>query len=203
MKIRPLFGLVIAAFFLCGSRGYADLILNGGFETGTFANWTDTPGSTFDSITNNTGYVHSGSYGAQLGAFDPGSVLSQSFSTVVGQKYDISFWLYTDPDTDPESDPSSASFSAQFDSNTPFVSLVNPSPQPYTQYATTVTATSTTSTINFAFDNGDGYFGLDDVSVVTHVASGPPGVPEPSSVVALFGLGAMGLFLVARRKFAA
>ena len=51
-----------------------------------------------------------------------------------------------------------------------------------------VTATGTSTTIEFGFENGPGWFALDDVSV------DPVSVPEPQSMIlCAVGLGLLGL----------
>jgi hypothetical protein len=78
----------------------------------------------------------------------------------------------------------------------------NPSNVEWTPESVTFTATASDEmlifqTINVTPGNpfSDLTLDIDGVSII-----GPPPVPEPSSLVALCGLGAMGLFLFARRR---
>ena len=76
------------------------LIQNGGFETGSFDDWTFSGDTVMgpdiynavESSASQYTVVHSGKYGAFLGDTKLAS-LSQSFSTVAGQYYRVSLWL--------------------------------------------------------------------------------------------------------------
>jgi len=94
--LQPLFVMIPKTLLLalCFSvlslvSSHAQLIKNGGFETGDFTDWdtagtveikTGVPGSSF---------VHSGGYGATLGS----GTLSQAFATTPGQTYKVEFLM--------------------------------------------------------------------------------------------------------------
>ena len=73
------------------------LIVNGGFETGTLNSWVRTgscnflSGSVFWDISGNA--AKSGSYYYNSPCALYGETISQTFSTVVGDQYVIGFWL--------------------------------------------------------------------------------------------------------------
>ncbi|HUD84130.1 MAG TPA: protease pro-enzyme activation domain-containing protein, partial [Candidatus Saccharimonadales bacterium] len=69
------------------------LVQNGGFETGSFSSWTETGNFADASVNSNSTAVHSGNYGAFLGAAGSLGYLSQSLPTVAGQLYLLSLWL--------------------------------------------------------------------------------------------------------------
>lgn len=85
--------LPVLALGIAAPSARADLVVNGGFETGDFSgwSWSPAPGS---STAVGPGSAHGGTY--RLGvttdttAFDE---LSQSLATLPGQQYEISFWL--------------------------------------------------------------------------------------------------------------
>ena len=75
------------------------IVQNGGFETGTFANWSLSGNTAYLSVATKSDYAHSGSYGVQAGPMGTAGSLSQTFATVPGQPYLLSLWLDS-PDGD-------------------------------------------------------------------------------------------------------
>lgn len=142
----------------------AELVQNGGFETGGFDGWTLDHSDIDVSV--ERGNANSGIYAAQLGPFNPDS-LSQVLTTDVGQNYIFSFYLFN---------TSSAhnSFTASWD-GTPVLSLTDAPDAPYTQYSFSVADDgSGSSTIQFDFAHVS-FWWLDDVSVVPDTG-GAPGI---------------------------
>jgi hypothetical protein len=87
---NPLMKTIVAAgVLLAAAAGVcsANLIVNGGFETGDLTGWTGS------GIVNNVN-PHSGVYAAVFGP--SGGSISQTFATTPGQFYDTSFWLAND-----------------------------------------------------------------------------------------------------------
>jgi hypothetical protein len=173
--------IVVLGFALISNmvagRASADLVVNGGFETGDFTGWTlvGTPGANFVS----TNFVHSGNYAAYLGEPVTMGTLSQTLATTVNTTYTIDFWFAGDGDTPSE-------FTASI-GGTQLVDLVNPPfDTVYREYTFHFVATSVATVLRFGFmDGAAGYLNLDDVSVVATI-------PEPASAT-LLGLGAAGL----------
>jgi hypothetical protein len=180
--------LLIAAVIACFSvaqPALADLIANGGFETGDFTGWTVVLDVTYPaSITTLPAYVHSGTYAAQVAGSASYNELSQTVSTTPGQYYALSFWLNTIT--------TGNDFRALWDGNA--VLTGNITPQGYVQYSYVVGGTGS-DTVEFDGRNVPGWFYLDDVSLTPTNA-----VPEPSGVVALLGLCGMGLLGMAWRR---
>jgi len=116
------------------------------------------------------------------------NTISQTLTTVVGQSYDISYWV---ADNDPNS--LSASFGDQnlFTGFAPTngVGLAGD----YVNYTSSATATSTSTTLSFSgqWFGGDGTL-LDDVSVTSSAA------PEPVTL-GFTALGCLALFAVRRK----
>jgi uncharacterized repeat protein (TIGR03803 family) len=136
---------------------YPTSILNGGFETGTFTNWTRS-GVGGSSISSSTQYKHSGNYGANLSASGGLGYLSQTISTTPGSSYLISFWLDV-----PFSFPS-GEFLVNWGGNI-LMDQTNIPAIGWTNIQFLVPATSATTILQFGYDNN--FFGLDDVSVVS------------------------------------
>jgi uncharacterized repeat protein (TIGR03803 family) len=149
---------------------YPSSILNGGFETGTFTNWTSS-GNNGQTISTSTNYAHSGKYGAQLGANGSLGFLSQIISTAPGTMYSISFWLDSPNGKTPNE------FQVSWNGNVLF-DRTNLTAIGWTNIQLTFTATNGSTVIQFGYRNSSSYFGLDEVSV----SSATPAQPGIASV---------------------
>jgi hypothetical protein len=136
----------------------ANLVLNGGFELGSFADWTE--GGNFEGclVTSDSFYVHSGTYGAQLGPVGSLGYLSQVIPTVIGGSYLISCWLSSDGGITNE-------FLVSWNGVTLFNGFNLPDTG-WTNLQFAAPATSTNTLLEFGFRDDPGYLGLDDISVV-------------------------------------
>jgi hypothetical protein len=160
-------------------------VQNGGFETGDFTDWSLVGDTVFwdppygyivynaavdSSFSPDVDYVHSGTYGAALG--EPGylATLSQSLGTVPGQAYLLSFWLLN-----PTNLPTQI-FSVNWSSNgsamTTLYGITNTPAFAWSNLCFVITPTSTNSLLQFAVENDQNCFGLDDVSLTP--------LPQPS-----------------------
>jgi hypothetical protein len=182
-------GLAVAVLGLvAGAEGHAkadlNLVLDGGFDTGDFTDWTLTGNPGFISITSSS---HSGSFAASFGAIGTPTFLTQSqnLTTIAGHQYSISFWLQNG------GGPTNL-FSASFGGDT-LVSLSDQSPFSYTQFTFTDTATSSSTALQFAFQQNPSFWHFDDVSVTDITASITAAAPEPSS----FAYAATGILMFA------
>ncbi len=182
----------------------ADLVDNGGFETGDFSGWTATESDAdaawsadnggFQTLQAASFYgTHTGSYTAEFGGFesyggfnDPtGDTIAQSLATAPGQSYMLSFWV-----NDQGNSP--AHLSASWNGAT-LLSLDWPSINTtgtWTKYSYTVQATGTSTPLEFGGWGPNSWTALDDISVTP--------VPEPSAPL-LCGVGALALFAIRRR----
>jgi hypothetical protein len=152
----------------------ANLITDPGFESctvngGTLPGWT----ASLDGACNSLA-AHTGNWGALFSGHP--NTLSQTITTIVGDNYDFSFWLTSDLANSP-------SFLTASFGGDEVLDLVDPGVFDYTLEDFTVTATGTSTTIEFGGENGDisGGWALDDVSVTDQ----GPSAPEPASLVLL------------------
>ena len=183
----------LSALVLCATAlvfcnpARADLVTNGGFETGSFSGWTGTGSTTFNGVTcpGPGATVHGGNCSAFFGPVGSTGGISQNLATTPGTTYRIDFFFLPDG-----GNPSS--FSATFGGTT-LISLTNPPAGPYQEFSFDVIATLSSTALAFNFRDDPGFLFLDDVSVNA--------VPLPAALP-LFatGLGALGLLSWRRKK---
>jgi hypothetical protein len=157
------------------------LVLNGGFETGDFTGWTLAGDGAPYNFADNGTYVtpHSGNYAAALGENGSTATLSQSLSTVAGQKYLLSFWL---DNAVAGSSQNREQFSASWNGTTLY-SRNNPPVFGWTDVQFVVTATGASTILSFVSRNDPYYFGLDDVSVTPGYGPSISVQPAADSIV--------------------
>jgi hypothetical protein len=196
--------LFATAFF--ASSANAELIVNGGFETGDTTGWIVTnlepPFSRVSVYNPNLGFIHphSGNYYASLSndryagtipGFGKFAEFSQNVGTVAGQNYNLSFWAYIEPSALP-----GVEFRAYWN-NSLLLDILDPkdnlgAPQDvrdkWVKSNFVVTGSMTgADTVKFFGFNDPRYNGLDDVSL------NPVGTPLPGNLTMCAIAAAMGL----------
>ena len=204
MKYLKAVLVILALIFATSSTAGANLVVNGGFETGNLDGWTRSGGTESslyadvyrNPVLENPEYdpeypkfafpVHSGTYHLRNEPTDEWQYISQNISTTPGLSYAVGFWL---ADADIWAD---AVFRALWN-GTEMIYLydINRNTMPYTYFSYTGVATGSLTTIEFGFRYNSLGYGLDDVSVNA--------VPIPGAIW-LLGSGLIGLIGM-RRKF--
>jgi MYXO-CTERM domain-containing protein len=190
-----------ALLAVSGKQAHAvNIVLNGGFETGDFTNWSvnlssvfpwevDTSGQGFGNVPfDGTYFASTGCVGLHCitGTPPQQASLSQDLSTTVGDAYTLDFWFGTAYGNPMEVQ---ALFGGAVVEDLPNIGVT-----PYTEYTVSgLVATSTTTQLEFLGRQDLGFNELDDVSVTDN----GPTAPEPAAW--LLGLGGL-LTLVAARR---
>jgi len=149
------------------SLASADLVFNGGFETGDFTGWIFSGNPIPGTV--DTASPHSGLYAADLIAAGSPGFMEQFLSTTPGVTYNLTYFL----DVSADSTGGPVEFMTQVSGVTVF-DQTNIPPQSYTRYSFLFLATGTATDLKFGFRNDPGTLFLDDISVAP--------IPEPSSL---------------------
>ncbi len=175
---------------LCDSIA-GNLVMNCGFETGDFTDWTRSGNLGFTGVTNGSVEglsAHSGSYFAFLGPIGSDGFISQTLATTAGATYQLQWFLGSDGGTPNDFDAEINGVPLFSQTNIPSTGAT------YTLYAESFVGTGSDA-LTFSFRNDPGYLALDDISVTPALAA----VPEPTSVVLLLSLIALAGVALRRR----
>jgi hypothetical protein len=176
-------------------REFSLAVGNPGFETGDFTDWnlsadsqvnfadpidyTQQFGSSNIPGVDDSLFVHSGLYGAFLGQGTTLGTLSQTLPTTTGGSYRLAFWLANPAAGTPNEFSAAWNGTALFDQ-------VNLSSFGWTNMQFTVTATGSSTVLQFGFRNDQNAFALDDISVQS-LSVPPTSAPIFQSVTQING----------------
>jgi hypothetical protein len=200
------FSLTVAAAALlvvAGTQAHAgNIVMNGGFETGDFTDWTVNSSANFpwevDTVGSSHGIPFDGSFFASNACVGPTCItgtpsqqdsLSQNLTTTVGDSYTLDFWFGTSGNGNP------MELQALF-GGAIVEDILNIGPSPYTEYTISgLVATSTTTQLEFLGRQDPEWDELDAISVTDTTPAGS--APEPASFA--LGLSGLATLLVARK----
>ncbi len=155
----------------------ANLVLNGGFETGDLTDWTQSGYTVATGVTSYYSFVHTGSFGLAAGPATILGYLAQTLNTVPNQVYHLSFWFNNQiAGSGPSSGSNYELLQASWDGTNVFA-ITNPPVLGWTSVSALVTASTASTVLQFGFRNDPYYFAVDDVSAfaVAPTIVQPPG----------------------------
>ncbi len=163
MKSKPASTVFLCALLtLAALRSVTaqELVKNGGFESGDFTDWTSSGNFVFTTVVpTNTLYVHSGTYGAQLGPTNAIGFIFQDLATVPGQTYALSLWVDSPDGLGPNI------FRVAWNGTNIYAQTNLPSLGWTNLIFPSLLATSNTTRLRLGFQDNPSYLGLDDISV--------------------------------------
>jgi len=202
--MKKLLGILTTALALATFQAQSqNLVQNGDFATGTFADWTLSGNVSWDSILS----FHpplpgtTSPYVACLGPNPPPIDMSQTIATTIGDSYTFSFYVSRNGDV-PGTGPvgpglGGSEFTASFGGSQVFDSVDTAIPN-WTLESFSVVATGPSTVVEFTSVSPPGDYFVGDISVTD---AGRAKVPEVGSTVGMLGAAMAGLALL-RRKLA-
>jgi hypothetical protein len=179
-KFVAVSALVFAAF---GASAQGNLVVNGDFQTGTFAGWTKSGNTSLSDVISNT-VTSNHSFVWRAGSTGSLGYISQNIATQIGQTYSFSYDVYNTATRN-------SIFEAYFD-GVKIAGFTN-EVHNWTHYSfDNLVATGLATEIKFGARNDPSFTRLDNVTLTA-------AVPEPETyALMLAGLGLIGA--VSRRR---
>lgn len=177
--VMKAFALTCALVF--AAPVWANIIVNGSFETGDFTGWEQVGDTSFDFVTDEVagGGPTDGAFHAAFGSIDPGGGgITQTLSTLGGNIYTVTFDLANLGDT-----PNA--YGLFWDGGFEFI-LNDLEAFTYTTLSFDLVATGSSTEFGFVFYNAPSFYLLDNISLEQTGV-----IPEPASwalLIAGFGL---------------
>ena len=188
MRTHYIAATVAALALTATSAQAAELVTNGGFETGNTSGWTQGGNLGFTGVATIGAPIttYDGTYSFFAGPVGSIGSLSQILSTVAGQAYTFSFAWAHGGGTPNSFSVNIGSFSQAY---TNF-----PTNFPWTLVTGGFTATSASTALTFTFQHNPDYWYIDNVSV-------QGAVPEPATwAMLILGFGAIGAGMRRRER---
>ena len=175
---------VVATMVAVTSQGKANFVIDGGFESGAFTpNWSQS-GNTGSTAVATGQYAKTGNFGAALAPVGSSGFLAQQLSLTTGLTYTLSYDLGVFALGNP-TPINSFSVSIGTGGTLTSLTLTNAPVAPYAHFSTNFTlAGPGSASLQFAFRNDPGSFGLDNVDV--SLASASVATPLPPTLLAGF-----------------
>lgn len=141
------------------------IVLNGGFETGDFTDWT-VEANTADTFVDNSSVTHipphSGTYLAAMGQDGSVGYISQTLPTFAGQSYLLSLWVY--PPVIRRGNNTPNEFVVLWNGTTQYDAVDLPELGAWTNLQFIVTATGPQTVLEIGGRDDPSWLGLDDVN---------------------------------------
>jgi hypothetical protein len=190
---RGLSTAALAAGMALSGVAQAELVTNGGFESGDFNGWSQFGLTDYDAVAAEASYVHGGEHAAFFGAPQSIGGISQQLATIAGQRYTLRFWLGNMGASVLNDDTRSFFSFAIGGVVQPASLLYDKTASDLTSYALSFTAAEAATDLTFSFRHDENFWFLDDVSVIA--ANDSVEVPEPATLPLLLAAlaGWMGL----------